>query len=678
MARKRWTIGTVIALLLLMTVEVLLSTRQQSPGWDEGSYIYSGYMNWKQGEYTLIPQNPPLVKLVATLPLLPLDLKVAPREGRYFESEAYFGGRELLFRNDPKYGGHYSADTLLFRTHMVVLVFALMLALLLFLASSEMFGAGAGLIAVALFVLDPSVLANAPVVATDIGAACGFFATVYAFYRFVKYRSWQRMAVCGLAAGIALATKDTALLLLPILLVLATIEIAGRWTSQRIWPKQEAATLFAGLAVIATIAVTVLWAVYSFRYAMHPVGMYLPPLADEMAVPPPLMQRAISLCAEHHLLPESYLYGLVYIQQAGRHIPSYIFGRLYEHGQWFYFPALLCLKWTAGTLGLLALAVFAFATGRVQRPREVTFLALPAVLYLAVAMATPVNFGVRHVLPVFPFTFALAAGGAAWLVRQRRAWIYPVAALLLWHGIDSVQTFPNYTPYANVFWGGPTKTHLYFTDSATDWGQQLKWTRQWVDAHNVKECWFAYYPAPVLLPSDYGIPCKLLPTAQTLYHQQIDVPPVVHGPVLISFSDLAGLEFGTKLRNPYRSLSERTPDDVIANGIAVFHGDIALPEASALEHEQRSNALRRKDPPAALREARQAVALAPGNFDANLALGDAATAVNDRTLALAAYRICMARIAEMEPSAQQLWSPIVESRLAAACADAPKALAPNH
>jgi len=203
----------VLLLLLVMVTEVGLSTRQESPSWDEGDHIYSGYMNWKHGEYSLNPEHPPLVKLVATLPLVPLDLKVAPRLGRNFKSEAYYGGRELLFRNDPKYGGQYSADTLLFRVHMSVLVFALVLAVLLFVAGREMFGTTAGLIAMVLYVFDPTVLANAPFVATDTGAACGLFAAVYTFYRFVKEMNWRRAALCGLVTGLALTTKHSAVLL---------------------------------------------------------------------------------------------------------------------------------------------------------------------------------------------------------------------------------------------------------------------------------------------------------------------------------------------------------------------------------------------------------------------------------------------------------------------------------
>ena len=656
--------GAVLFLLLVMVTEVGLSTRQESPSWDEGDHIYSGYMNWMHREYSLNPEHPPLVKLVATLPLLPLDLKIAPRQGRYFKAEAYYGGRELLFRNDPKYGGRYSADTLLFRIHMTVLVFAVGLALLLFVAGREMFGAAAGLIAMMLFVFDPTVLTNAPFVTTDMGAACGFFAAVYTFYRFVKAMHWRRAALCGLAVGLALTAKHSTVLLLPILVLLGAGELAGRWRANRLWPGRDVARMLIGMGAIAAIALFVLWGVYSFRYAMHPVGVMMPSLADEMATLSPLMKGLISFCARYHLLPESYLYGLVDVQRVGQHMPTYIFGRLYARGQWFYFPALLSLKWSVGVLGLLALAIYAFASGRVRRPREVFFLTLPALFYLAVAMAGPLNIGIRHVLPVFPFAFALAGAGTAWLIRQRRAWIYPVAALLLWHVVDSVRMFPNYMPYANILWGGPTKTHLYFSDSATEWGQELKWTKRWVDAHNIKQCWFAYFPAPFLLPSDYGIPCKLLPTLDTMYEYDIHLPPVVHGPVLISFADLNGFEFGTKVRNPYQGLFERKPDDVIADGVAVFNGDFALPEAAALGYEQQTNEKLKKDPQAALSAARSAVALVPDGFDANMALGDAFSATGNQAAARTAYAAAMRRVPEMEPTSQRQWRPILEGKLA--------------
>jgi hypothetical protein len=654
----------VALLLLTMVVEVGLSTRYQSPSWDEGDHIYSGYMNWKHGEYSLNPEHPPLVKLVATLPLLGLDLKVAPRKGRYFKDEAYYGGRELLFRNDPKDGGRYTADELLFRVHLAAMVFGLTLALLLFFAGQEMFGTAAGLIAMALFVFDPTVLTNAPFVTTDMGGSCGFFAAVYLFYRFLKRMGWQRAAVCGVVLGFALTTKHSALALLPMLGLLAMGDVAGVWFAERKWPGAKVARLaIEGVGILA-VAYGVFWGVYGFRYAMHPVGVEMSSLASKTGELPAVSRAAMEFCARHRLVPESYLYGLADVQQVGIGMPTYFMGKVYAHGLWYYFPVLLSLKWSVGVLGLLALAVWVLATGKVGKPREVFFLALPAVFYLGTAMGAPLNIGVRHVLPLFAFTFALCGAGAGWLVGRSRGWSAAVVVLLAWHATDSVRMFPNYLPYANTLWGGAAKTHLYFTDSATDWGQQLKWTKAWVDEHKVKECWFAYFPGPFLQPSDYGIPCKTLPTADTMGQIETPVPEVVHGPVLVSFADLNGFEFGTKVRNPYQTLFERKPDDVIANGIAVFYGDFKLPQASAVDARVRAESLMGNDKAGALAPAREAVRWVPDGFDENLALGDALKASGDKAGAKAAYEVALKRVGDMEPSAQEQWRPRVQKEIA--------------
>ena len=65
---------------------------------------------------------------------------------------------------------------------------------------------------------------------------------------------------------------------------------------------------------------------------------------------------------------------------------------------------------------------------------------------------------------------------------------------------------------ANEAWGGQRNVHNLLSDANVDWGQQLLQVKQWQDNHPNEECWFAYFAAPFLLPSDYGIPCKRLPT----------------------------------------------------------------------------------------------------------------------------------------------------------------------
>ena len=103
---------------------------------------------------------------------------------------------------------------------------------------------------------------------------------------------------------------------------------------------------------------------------------------------------------------------------------------------------------------------------------------------------------------------------------------------------------------------------------------------------------------------------------------EIEVPPVVHGPVFISYSDLVGYEFGTEKLNPYQDFIARKPDAVIQNGVAVYNGDFCIPMAQAISHVHKAWRLRRsKDLSGALQEAETAVSIDPQFIDAQRALG---------------------------------------------------------
>ena len=139
---------------------------------------------------------------------------------------------------------------------------------------------------------------------------------------------------------------------------------------------------------------------------------------------------------------------------------------------------------------LLPFAVFP-AAGRA--PQGITFLTVPALIYLAVAMASRMNIGVRHILPIFPFLFVLAGWAAAKLIERRRSWAYIVAMVLVSDVVSSLRAFPVYIAYANELWGGPASTYEYLSDSTADWAQQLEAVKKYLDSHGVKNCWFAYF-----------------------------------------------------------------------------------------------------------------------------------------------------------------------------------------
>jgi dolichyl-phosphate-mannose--protein O-mannosyl transferase len=281
MHKQTFVPGTVAVLLAVLLLQLSSSIRRQSQTWDEGCHIFAGSSYWTRADYGMNPEHPPLVKMLATSPLLAMNLTQPAVGNDDFKIEAFLAGDKFV------YGNSAGGDTILYRVRMTASLLTVLLALLTFLAAREMFNQTAALLALTLFVFDPNILAHGAYVTTDIALSCFLLATVYSFYRYVKSPGWAGLLLTGVAAGCALATKHSAILLFPILLLLAIAEvIQGRDLLENSAPTKGSrwrlALRYVGALVgIKLVAVAILWAFYGFRYAARPNGFPLnPPLAS--------------------------------------------------------------------------------------------------------------------------------------------------------------------------------------------------------------------------------------------------------------------------------------------------------------------------------------------------------------------------------------------------------------
>ena len=422
------------------------------------------------------------------------------------------------------------------------------------------------------------------------------------------------------------------------------------------------------LVLISAISVLVLWSFYGFRYAARPQGMQLnPPLADYVqGLSRPRDVKILTTTARFRLLPESYIYGLADVRRMADFYATYVLGKDYAKGQWFYFPVSFAVKSSLTFLILLVVAGWVIASGRLRQWREILFLTVPPVVHFAVAMGSGMNIGVRHILPVYIFLAVLIAGAAAKLIAGNRRWVYVVVALLVFQAVSVLRTYPAYLAYANELWGGPSQTYKYLSDSNVDWGQQLKSTKLYLDQNGIKDCWFIYFAAGVVDPNYYGIPCKPLPTADSLWiGDPGQAPPAVDGVVLISAGDLSGFEFGAGRLNPYEEFKHLQPVAVIDYAVFVFQGHFEIPLAAALGHDQQAGKYAgAKKFPEALAEMQQAVALAPDSVQLNFDLGEALSALGKYDEAHQAYAKALHLAQTVEPEFQAQWVPDLEKKVA--------------
>jgi hypothetical protein len=562
------------------------------------------------------------VKLIAAAPLLPLKLKepgVLPFP--YFKGQDFVNGSQFLYSAD--------ADSILMRGRMTVALFEIGLALLVLCSAREMFDAQTALLALGLLTFEPVLLANGALVTTDSGLTCLFFASVYAFYRYVKRPSIARLALSATATAFTLVAKHSGLLILPTLALLALAEVlhsrgepARDGTSSAHSLARTGANLAAALVVIAVAGYFLLWAFYGFRYAARPGALQITPGLGEYtaALQSSTEQALIGFFARHHLFPEAYLYGWVDILQIPDTRPTFVFGKIYGTGQWFFFPAVFLIKTTLTLLVLLALAPFARLW---NHSRELLFLAAPAAFFLLMSMLSGLNLGVRHILPIYPFCIVLAAAAGWRFAARSRLAAFGVAALLAFAAASSLHSYPNYLAYSNEAFGGPSNTYRVLTDSNADWGQSLKWVDSYLDGHHISDCWFDY-GVPMVNPHYYGIDCKPLLSALARFGlgQASPVPPVISGTILISATELEGLLWGPDALNPYEAFKSRRPDAVIGNIVLVYRGTFQVPLLAAYSRTAGAIALLyQRRLPEAITQAQAAVKEAPDSAEIHATLG---------------------------------------------------------
>ena len=351
---------------------------------DEPFHIVAGYRHWQCGDYGINPEHPPLLKLLAALPIRsravvepawPCGARVTPNR------EGFFAGAQFLARN--------GFDRILIPTRLAASLMSLLLAASVFFAAKEMFGQVEAFVALTLLIFEPNLIAHGSLVTTDMALTATAFAAVYALYRYRRKPDVTRLLLTGLAFGLMLASKHSGILMPPILflLLIADILLPARRSQAKTAASLCRDLLYnsAAYAMIFLIGLSVLWASYSFRYHALPgaapedgvsvVAFFEYARPEVAAALYGGTGRAIDFIRRSHVFPESYVYGLADIV-GGNKRWTYLLGKVYPGAQWFYFPLVFTIKTSIALLLLLPVALLTRELYR-KHPREMLFLLVP-------------------------------------------------------------------------------------------------------------------------------------------------------------------------------------------------------------------------------------------------------------------------------------------------------------
>jgi hypothetical protein len=454
-----------------------------SPTVDEFAHLPAGYFYLKTGDFDLAARNPPLVKVLAALPLLGLQPEINTVKPAH-ESAWYpwVLGTDFMERNRAIY------TRLFLLGRLPIVLLGLLMGVLVHRWARELYGDAGGLLALTFFAFCPTLIGHAHLVTTDVGAATFVLLAAYLFQRWALDPTPARLVASGLGLGLAELAKPTAVLLYPIFGVLL---IWGLFRGDR-FPLRR----FAALATIFVLSVVVLNAGYLFQGTGRAVVTF-----DFHSH---FMKRIAGILPARFPmpLPAPYLEGFdgVRLDAERGEFPNYLFGHWSREGTPGYFLIALFFK---TPLPFLAACLIAPFVRLPEKPRGEIFVIVPlAVLLLSYSvLADRVNYGIRHILPVFPFLFLFAGRlGPFFAARSRPLRIAALTVLGL-YPISALLATPNTVDYFNLLAGG--RGDRILLDSNIDWGQGLKRVKAYMDREGLDRIDLAYFGH--VDPALYGI-----------------------------------------------------------------------------------------------------------------------------------------------------------------------------
>ncbi len=516
---RRWIALAVVALLGVHLGLAVRSLVTENPTVDEVLHLPSGLSYWQTGTFRLYHHNPPLVKLIAALPLL-VAKPVINYQSSYWTQDPPNKaaiGHEFQRENARDYFEVFT------RARLLMPLFSILGGLVVFAWSSRLYGRFGGLVSLTLWAFCPNILAHTRLITTDMGAtSLGVLAT-FLFWRFLKGPSWRLAGLAGITLGLAQLSKFSMIVLYMLWPLLAAVRLAIDAEARRsLWRVVGYGAVIVGLSVV------VIDAGYAFEGVGIPLGRYefvsqtltkpAPQGLRRPTSPDPLLNsvyryrdnrfRQTWLGLLPMPLPKHYLLGfddqkleaegvpakfltdrpLGLIGEKVIGYPVYLDGELRQTSWWYYYLLTLVYKVPEGTwlVVLTSLVLLLFSRRSCAEGfDEFAVLIVPAFVLFVMSVLTNINLGLRYVLPIFPYVFIAAGKVARWAegfdLKKKgvAAWTWIGLGLVLTMA-STVSIHPHYLAYFNTVSGGPDRGAEHLIDSNIDWGQDLINLRRWL------------------------------------------------------------------------------------------------------------------------------------------------------------------------------------------------------
>ncbi len=469
--------------LLVFTILCLHGMSVKSATFDEPIYIASGYSYFATHDFRLHRESPPLIPTLSYIPLRIREIFSGPLSFAV-DSPHWKEGRDYPFAQDFFHRDNSDGFRILTTARLSILALGLLLGVLIFRFGELLFDSWAGLLALAVFSLDPNMIAHSRIVSADMGLAVFFLASHYYLYRALSVERIRPVLGLSICVALAICVKFSGLLVLPSLGILALVLY-----------------LFPPAGITASLQRSDA----DYRKLVLRKLLYAAGLGA-------LLTAALMVILYHGLDGvRRYVEGMGWIYY--NHRPGfyfYLLGQFRQEAWPHYYLISMALKTPVPTMVLLALSFLTWRRGT-GHWHKAMFLVVPFLVIHLVSAMDQANVGLRRVLAAYPFLFlAIGRLGLPSPGREKpygnRLGVLRAAIVSVLVGslvLSAWLIHPHQLSFFNALAGGPAEGYKYLSDSDIDWGQDLPALARYMRENQLDEIALAYFGTD--LPESYGI-----------------------------------------------------------------------------------------------------------------------------------------------------------------------------
>lgn len=346
---------------------------------------------------------------------------------------------------------------------IAMMIFYVFLIISVYLFSNKYFGNRAGALAVILASFNIELLAQSRLITPDSAITLFIFLTIMFLGEFLKKPSIKNILILSFVLGLALLSKYTALMLVPVCLILAIF-------FSIFFSKNNRIIIFPKLFIVFLLAIFVVNIGYGFNGSLQKPANYLSRAMQKI-------NGNVITANLQRIFPKAYLQGVDWQLNESQKpwlAGNFFMGKYSNYGFKDFFVLTFIFKTQIPLLILIVATLYPALVKKKLEFLDISVLFTIIFYFIYFSLFNNLNIGFRYLLfsyPLFIVWVSQIINIKVNIKKIRTGFYFLLVLLSSWYIVETMKIHPYYLAYANEFVGGPKNSWKLWADSTVDWEQ---------------------------------------------------------------------------------------------------------------------------------------------------------------------------------------------------------------